>query len=119
MKYMALIYYDPAQAPVMGSPDQQLELADYYAFADELFGSGRGLAGEPLEPPSTAKTVRLRDGKSVITDGPFAETKEVLGGFYLLEAGDIDEALAWAAKIPTARYGAIEVRPLMVLPPMS
>lgn len=82
-------------------------------YNEELAGSGHYIAASALQPPSTAKTVRRRDGKVAITDGPFAETKEVLGGFLLIEARDMDEALRIAAKIPVGKFGSIEVRPEM------
>jgi hypothetical protein len=72
--------------------------------------------GGPLQPPSSATTVRVRDGEPLVTDGPFAELKEQIGGYYVLDCADLDEALRWAARIPAARFGAIEVRPLMVMP---
>jgi hypothetical protein len=109
MKYLLLIYeaekrwesgYNPA------------ELAEYGAFGKEF--ASQILGGNALKPTSTATTVRIRDGKRITTDGPFAETKEQLGGYYLVEAADLDEALNVAAKIPAARYGSIEVRPLMI-----
>jgi len=111
MKFLALIY------STEGSDDVDMETlyGQYNAFGEEAGAAGVLVSGEPLEPVSTASSVRVRDGKSAITDGPFAETKEQLGGFYILECKDLDEALSWAAKIPSARYGTIEVRPLMVL----
>jgi hypothetical protein len=74
------------------------------------------VGGQPLEPVNTATTVRVRNGETMVSDGPFAETKEVLGGYYLLDCEDLDEALECASKIPTAKYGSIEVRPIMQLP---
>ncbi|HYQ00416.1 MAG TPA: YciI family protein [Polyangiaceae bacterium] len=109
MKYLLLIYeaekrwengYNPA------------ETAEYGAFGKEF--AAQIVGGNALKPTSTATTVRVRDGKRITTDGPFAETKEQLGGYYLVEAADLDEALNMAAKIPGARYGSIEVRPLMI-----
>ena len=95
------------------SPEAMGELmAGYEAFTTELADSGAFQASERLQPTTTATTVRVRDGKTLSTDGPFTETKEHLGGYYLIDAPDLDAAIAWAAKIPTATYGSIEVRPI-------
>jgi hypothetical protein len=107
MRYMFLIYADEA-----GPPDDDLMKA-YWAFQQEVEQKGALVAGEPLESSTTATTVRVRQGSTLTTDGPFAETKEQLGGYYILECADLDEATAWAAKIPSAASGAIEVRPIM------
>ena len=109
MQFMALIYN------VEGSDDVDMEtlINQYRAFGEEVTMAKAFVAGDALQPISTATSVRVRNGETQITDGPFAETKEVLGGYYLLECNDLDEALKWAAKIPTARYGTIEVRPVM------
>ena len=85
----------------------------YGKYAEELQGAGAMLAGEALQPTTTATTVQVRNGRTLTTDGPFAETKEQLGGFFMIEAKDLDEAIAWAAKIPSATSGSIEVRPIM------
>ena len=108
MKYLCLVYLDEAQWSAC--PDR-----DCFEFASELAGSGRLLAAEPLHPAHTATTVRVRDGKTALFDGPFSETKELLAGFYLIEATDLNEALAIAARIPPAKYGSIEVRPVRAL----
>jgi len=111
MQYALLIYTpDPTgdiPADVMGA-----ELAEYDAFTAHLRERGAMLAGEALDTVATATTIRVVDGRAVATDGPFAETKETLGGFYLVEAADLDEAIAYAAMIPGARHGCIEVRPV-------
>jgi len=86
----------------------------YGSFSQELRDSGSLVAGDALEPTETATTVRVRDDETLTTDGPFAETKEQLGGYYLVEADSLDEAIGWAAKIPGARYGSVEVRPVVV-----
>ena len=109
MKYLLLIY-DTEKRWENGYDKQ--ELAEYGAFGKEF--STQILGGHALKPTATATTVRVRDGKRMTTDGPFAETKEQLGGYYLVEAADLDEALGIAAKIPAARHGSIEVRPLMI-----
>lgn len=108
MQYLLLIY-DNEKRFSQGYPET--ELAEYRAFGKEFAPAIKG--GNALQPTSAATTVRLRDGRQLITDGPFAETKEQLGGFYLVEASDLDEAIAIAAKIPGARFGSIEVRPIM------
>jgi hypothetical protein len=108
MKYLCLVYLD--EAHWNACPDQ-----DCFEFASELAGSGRLLAAEPLHPAHTATTVRVRDGQTALFDGPFSETKELLAGFYLVEATDLNEALAIAARIPPAKYGSIEVRPVRAL----
>ena len=109
MKYLLLIY-DNEQRWEKGY--DKMELAEYGAFGKEFASAIIG--GNALKPTATATTVRVRDGKRLTTDGPFAETKEQLGGYYLVEAADLDEAIGIAAKIPAARYGSIEVRPLMI-----
>jgi len=108
VKYLCMVY---------GEETAMATIADgeCLAWGDTLRKSGRYLAAEALEPVRTAKTVRVRNGKATITDGPFAETKEILAGFYLVDADSLDEALEIAAKIPPARIGSIEVRPIREL----
>lgn len=110
MKYLCLVYSD--ERKLEGFPDSEC-----MACGEGLRNSGHMVAAEALQPVHTATTVRVRDGKVSITDGPFAETKEQLAGFYLVEAEDLDEALQIAAKIPPARVGSIEVRPIRQLKP--
>ena len=110
MKYMLLIYGNEADR--RPPEDVMAAVKEYVALADSLRAHGQFIAAERLQPTSTATTVRIRDGKTLTTDGPFAETKEHLGGFYFVEATDIDEAIAIAARMPTARYGCVEVRPI-------
>lgn len=110
MQFMALIYSTEGADDV----DWPELMAQYGAFGEEAGAAGVLGPGNALQPVSTATSVCVRDGKTHITDGPFAETKEQLGGYYILECKDLDEALKWAAKIPTSRYGTIEVRPVMV-----
>lgn len=114
MKYICLIYESEAAGAALPEAEQQAVYQEYFAFSEEVAKSGVYLAGEALHPINTATTVRVKDGKTVTTDGPFAETKEQLGGYYVLECKDLDEAIKWAAKIPGARYGSVEVRPVMV-----
>jgi hypothetical protein len=113
MKYMLLIYLDEK---VLDDTERQQCYGESTQLAHELKSSGRYLAASPLQPVSTATSVRVRDGKRLVTDGPFAETREQLGGYYLIDARDLDEAIGIAARIPGARKGTVEVRPLIELP---
>lgn len=112
MQYLLLIYGpEPTEQP---SPETiAAEMEAYNAFTEHIRQGGVMKGGEALQPTATATTVRVRDGKTVSTDGPFAETKEVLGGFYQVEAADLDEAIGYAAMIPGAKSGSIEVRPIV------
>ncbi len=113
MKY-ALLIYEAEKDWTSLSPEEQGRIYnDYSTFTEEFSKSGKMLGCEPLDPTSTATTVRVRDGKVTTTDGPFADTKEQLGGLYVIDAKDLDEAMAWAAKIPGARTGCVEIRPVM------
>jgi hypothetical protein len=114
MQYLLLIYQAelPADAPQPSPEEFATEMAAYNDFTRETRERSQFVAGEALEPTSTATSVRVQDGRTVVTDGPFAETKEALGGFYLLECKDLDEAIEMAAKIPAAKRGTIEVRPI-------
>ncbi len=112
MQYMLLIYADPAEFARLSDGERQGIYPEYRQFTDSIAKSGNYRAGDPLEPVSAATTVRMRQGKRMVTDGPFAETKEHLGGYYLVEAKDLDEAIGIAARIPSARFGAVEVRPV-------
>ena len=114
MNYLLLIYRSDAQYAHMTADDRKKVMADYGAFTQSIIQSGNFKAGDGLQPTSTATTVRVRDGKTLTTDGPFAETREQLGGYYLVEARDLDAALGIAARIPGAKDGAIEVRPIMI-----
>jgi hypothetical protein len=114
MKYLCLLYDDENSWANMTKSDIDAVMGDYFAFTNDIRTSGQYVAGEALQPVATATTVRVRHGKVSTTDGPFAETKEQLGGFYLIEAKDLNEALAVAAKIPAARTGCVEVRPIEV-----
>ncbi len=114
MLHALLIYNDPADAPAPESPEGQAEFQSWLSYTEELGRSGVLKAGEALHPQESATTVRRRDGETVVTDGPFAETKEVLGGFYVIDVEDLDAALAWAEKMPNIAYGSVEVRPVAV-----
>jgi hypothetical protein len=112
MQYLLMIYQNEAEYAKLDPATGQKMLGEYQAFTQSIIGSGNFKAGDRLQPVSTATTVRVRDGKMLTTDGPFAETREQLGGYYLIEAKDLDEAIGIAARIPSARYGSIEVRPI-------
>jgi len=117
MKYLALVYYDENRMAAMSESEWAALNRECIGCVDNLMARGHFLGGEALEPTTTATTVRLRNGKLSTTDGPFAETKEQLAGFYLLDARDLNEALQLASKIPPAQYGSIEVRPVRSLDP--
>ena len=114
MQYMLMIYSEDGSGPQPETPEFGEMMQGYGAFTEEVRGNGVMLHGDPLQPLSTAPAVRVRDGAVHTTDGPFAETKETLGGFYILECENLDEAIAYAGKIPGAKHGSIEVRPIMV-----
>ena len=113
MQYLLLIYEDQKIGAAMDEKAQMDLIGAYNAYTQELKEAGVLLAGEALQPTTTATTVRVRSGRTTTTDGPFAETKEQLGGFYMIEAKNLDEALKWAAKLPSAKTGSIEVRPIV------
>jgi hypothetical protein len=114
MQYLLMIYANEAEYAKIDPATLQKVFEEYGAFTQGIVKSGNFKAGDRLQPTTTATTVRIRDGKTLMTDGPFAETREQLGGYYLVDAKDLDEALAIAAKIPGARFGSIEVRPIWV-----
>lgn len=114
MQYLLLIYRSEAELNKMTPADRQAISAEYGTYTQSIVQSGHFKAGDGLQPSTTATTVRVRDGKILTTDGPFAETREQLGGYYLVEAKDLDAAIALAARIPNARDGSIEIRPVMI-----
>jgi hypothetical protein len=114
MKYLCLIYANESEMAVRREGDNRLMLDEYFTFTTDIKKNGKYVAGEALQPTSTATTVRVRSGKLAATDGPFAETKEQLGGFYLIDAVDLNEAIQIAGRIPGARTGCVEVRPVVV-----
>ena len=114
MQYLLLIYLDESRWEGLGDPEQQKIYKQYSDLISDLQKAGKYLGGHELQPTSTATTVRVRNGKTSVTDGPFAETKEQLGGYFLVEARDLDDAMAIAARIPSATTGTIEVRPVVV-----
>ena len=114
MQYLLMIYQNEAEYGKIDAATGKKMMEEYGAFTQSIIQSGNFKAGDALQPTTTATTVRVRDGKTLTTDGPFAETREQLGGYYLVEAKDLDAALAMAARIPGAKTGSIEVRPIMV-----
>jgi hypothetical protein len=114
MQYLLMIYQSEAESGKIDAATRQKMTGDYGAFTQSIIQSGNFKAGDALQPTTTATTVRVRDGKTLTTDGPFAETREQLAGYYLVEAKDLDAAVAIAARIPGAKTGSIEVRPIMV-----
>jgi hypothetical protein len=113
MKYMLLIYDEERNWEKMSEATRQQMMAEYGKLTEDIKAGGQYRAGAPPHPTASATSVRVRDGKRLVTDGPFAETREQLGGYYLIDAKDLDEAIAIAARIPSARLGTIEVRPVL------
>jgi hypothetical protein len=113
VEYMLLIYHNEEGTLRRTEAEKQRIFGEFAAFTQEVMKSGHRKAGAPLEFTPTAATVRVRDGKTMVTDGPFAETKEQLGGYVLVEAKDLDEAISIAARIPSSKYGSTEVRPVV------
>jgi hypothetical protein len=113
MRYALLIYANELDWANQTEEEGQAQFQEYMAFTKDIVDRGLQQSGEALQPTATATTVRVRDGETVTTDGPFAETKEQLGGFYIVECKDLDEAIEVAARIPDARGGSIEVRPIL------
>jgi hypothetical protein len=114
MQFMFLIYDDEKTWEGFSEEEREAGMAQYFAFTEEARQAGVYVAADALQSTGTATTLRVRDGERLLTDGPFAETKEQLGGYYLLDVPSIEEALEWAAKIPSAQWGTIEVRPVVV-----
>src|SRR5689334_18173358 len=117
MKYLCLIYSDESQWPKLPPEEAGKMMSEYMAYTQDIQKSGNYIGGNRLQPTQTATTVRIRNGKMSTTDGPFAETKEQLGGYYLIEAKDLNDAIQIGSRIPGARVGSIEVRPVFELPP--
>ena len=116
MKYMLLIYDKKQVWSKMSEAEWRQIMGEYMQFSQAIRTSGNYQAGAPLRPTSTATSVRVLDGKRLVTDGPFAETREQLGGYFLIEAKDLDEAIGIAERIPAARFGTVEIRPVMEIP---
>jgi hypothetical protein len=117
MRYLLLIYDEEKSWARMSKADVDRVTSAYFAYTEEMKKDGAFVAGDPLKATDTATTVRVRNGKTAHTDGPFAETKEQLGGYYLIEVPDLDAALRWAAKCPSAARGSVEVRPVASMGP--
>jgi hypothetical protein len=113
MKYMILIYGEEKNWANATESARKEVMAQYWKYTEELIAAGARVAGDPLQPVATATTIRVQNGKVQTTDGPFAETKEQLGGYYIIEAKDLDEAIRWGAKCPGALSGSVEVRPIL------
>ena len=113
MRYLCLIYDEEKELSAMAKSEGDAMMSDYFAFTENIKKSGHYVGGEALQPVQSATTVRVRGGKVSTTDGPFAETKEQLGGYYLIEARDLNDAIQVAAKIPSAKLGSVEVRPIL------
>ena len=113
MKYMLLIYFDEKD---LGEAEREACYVESAGLAQELNSNGRYLAANPLHPVSTATSVRMREGKRLVTDGPFAETREQLGGYFLIDAADLDEAISVASRIPMVNKGTVEIRPVVEIP---
>jgi hypothetical protein len=118
MQYLLLIYANEKDWAAMPKTEGEKMMGEYRSFTQSIAQSGHYKGGNPLQPTTTATTVRVRNGKREATDGPFAETREQLGGYYLVDAKDLDEAIGIAERIPGARMGSIEVRPVMPMPAM-
>jgi hypothetical protein len=116
MKYLCLIYGDEIQWEKRPKAEMEAVSGEYFAFTDNIVESGHYIGAAPLKPTRLATTIRVREGKASITDGPFAETKEQLGGYYLIEAKDLNDAIQVASRIPGAKWGSIEVRPVAEIP---
>ena len=116
MQYLLLFYADEQWRESLSDDERAAITREFYALHDELQESGGYVTGAPLRSTESATTVRVRDEELIVTDGPFAETKEQLGGFFLIDVGSFEEAQACAARVPTARYGSVEVRPIVPVP---
>ena len=116
MKYIVLLYGEADAGPAPGTPEFMEMLAEFASATGAMADAGILVDSSPLQPPQAATTVRLRNGETQLSDGPFAEIKEQIGGYYVLDCAGADEAMRWAATIPAAKFGAIEIRPVMVMP---
>jgi hypothetical protein len=114
MQYMLLIYGSEESWAALSDDERNATYEEYFALSRDLREQGKLISSHELQPAGTATTVVVRDGDTLVTDGPFAETKEVLGGYYLIDADSLDEAIEWAARIPSARTGKVEVRPVVM-----
>ena len=119
MKFMLLLWGDEGQWAEMSEEETAAEMARWEDYTNQLVAAGAMVSGEGLQASATSKTLRIDDGERIVTDGPFAETKEQLGGFYVIECASIDEALEWAAKLPSAEHGSTEIRPVIAYEEMG
>ena len=115
MKYMLLLYSAPGSGPAPGTPEMDTQMGRWFAVTEEMEKAGVLVSGDALQPATTATTLRERDGEVLLTDGPFAETKELLGGYYVIDVPDLDAATGWAGRMPLAPYGSVEIRAVMEL----
>jgi hypothetical protein len=115
MQYMLMIYSDQSRLASMSQEEGQKMMSAFLAYTEALKAAGAYVGGDRLQPTASGATVRVRDGQTQVLDGPYADTKEQLGGYYLIEAGDLDEAVKWAARCPGAQVGAMEVRPVWAM----
>jgi hypothetical protein len=116
VQYMLLIYGAPDAGPKPGTPEFDTQMGKWNEYTQRLRDSGAMVAGDPLQGVDTATTVRRRNGDRLVTDGPFAETKENLGGYYIVDVPDLDAAIEWAGQMPNIEYGTVEVRPILEMP---
>ena len=114
MQYMLLIYGEEGSWDALSEEGRNAVYEEYYALSRDLHAQGKLIGSNELQSTATATSVRVRDGETIVSDGPFAETKEALGGYYLIDSESLDEALEWAARIPAARDGLVEVRPVVL-----
>ena len=115
MQYMLMIYSEQSRIGAMTQDEGQKMMSAFLAYTEALKAAGAYVGGDRLQPTSTGATVRVRDGQTQVLDGPYADTKEQLGGYYLIEAADLDEAVKWAARCPGAQVGSMEVRPVWAM----
>ncbi len=116
MKYMLLLFGDPSNEPTPGTPEFDAYMGAWFDYSNRLEAAGALVGGEALEDTDTATTIKIRDGKRVVSDGPFIESKEALGGYYVIDVANLDEAIGWAEQIPNVTWGNVEIRPVMEFP---
>ncbi len=119
MQYMLLLASAPGDGPAPGSPEEAAEMGEWFAYDEMLKSAGVYVSGEALHPYETATTVRVREGKTAVTDGPYAETKEYLGGYYVIDVDDLDAAISYAEKVPNVGYGSVEIRAVLDVSAMA
>lgn len=119
MNYMFLLSSAPEDGPAPGSPEEAAEMSEWFAYDEAVRKAGIYVDGAALNPVETATTVQVRDGNTLTTDGPFAETKEHIGGYYVIDVPDLEAAIEWAAKVPNVSYGSVEIRPVFDMSDMA